>query len=242
MQVFIAGDSTAAEYAPESYPQLGWGMVLKCAFGDDVTVRNYAKNGRSSKSFIDEGFFAQIETEIRRGDTLLIQFGHNDSKSEDPKRFTAPDGDYKAWLSRYLEMARAKRAQPVLITPVTRRKFENGVLVDTHAPYAKAMRELAASTRTPLIDLTADSMKWIAGLGDDASKRFYLVYTPEDHVARFPDGIVDNTHFSELGARRVAELVAERMAQLELPVSKRVLRTRPGLMVDAPMGGPGCNR
>jgi lysophospholipase L1-like esterase len=241
MQVFIASDSTAAEYSPEQYPQLGWGMVLKCAFSDDVVVRDYAQGGRSSKSFITEGFFTQIENEIHAGDTLLIQFGHNDSK-DDPARFTAPDGDYKTWLSRYIDMAHAKGAQPVLITPVTRRKFENGLLVDTHAPYAKAMRELAAATRTPLIDLTADSMRWISALGDEASKRLFLVYTPADHIARFPDGNTDNTHFSEIGARHVAELVAQRLAQLKLPVSKRVKKARPGLMRDTPLGGPGCTQ
>ncbi len=86
MQVFIAGDSTAAEWGPEFYPQFGWGMVLKCAFDDGVTVRNYARSGRSSKSFIEEGQFARIEREMKAGDTLLIQFGHNDQKVGDPSR------------------------------------------------------------------------------------------------------------------------------------------------------------
>jgi len=240
--VFIASDSTAAEYGPDRYPQLGWGMVLKCAFGDDVVVHNYARGGRSSKSFITQGFFAQIEKEIRPGDTLLIQFGHNDSKADDPVRYTDAATDYKTWLTRYIDMAHAKGAQPVLITPVTRRKFENGVLVDTHAPYAKAMRELAASTSTPLIDLTADSMRWISGLGDEASKRFYLVFTAADHVRRFPDGLIDNTHFTELGARHVAELVARRLAELKVPLSKRVVKVRPGLTRDTPLGRPSCTQ
>ena len=88
VQVFIAGDSTAAEYGPERYPQLGWGMVLPCAFDRDVTVRNIAKGGRSTKSFISQGFFGRIERDIRAGDVLLIQFGHNDAKSDDPVRAT----------------------------------------------------------------------------------------------------------------------------------------------------------
>ena len=239
--IFIAGDSTAAEYTPDRYPQLGWGMVLKCAFGADVVVHDYAKGGRSSKSFITQGFFAQIESEIQKGDTLLIQFGHNDSKADDPVRFTAPDGDYKLWLTRYIEMARAHGAQPVLITPVTRRKFENGVLVDTHAPYAKAMREVATQSHTPLIDLTADSMRWVSSLGDQASRRHYLVFTPEDHIARFPDGHEDNTHFSEIGARKVADLIVERLAQLKLPVSKHIKASRSALSRETTLGGPSCN-
>jgi lysophospholipase L1-like esterase len=241
MQVFIAGDSTAAEMGPELYPQFGWGMVLKCAFGDDVTVRNHAKSGRSSKSFIEQGLFAQIEREMRAGDTLLIQFGHNDQKIDDPRRYTAPDSDFKTWLMRYVDSARAKQVQPVLITPVARRIFEKGVLVDTHAAYAKAVREVAGESRTPLIDLTADSMQWITALGDESSKRYYLVYTPEDRVPRFPNGSQDNSHFSELGGRKVADLVAKRLAELNLPVSKRIKASRPGLARNTALGGPGCS-
>lgn len=240
VQVFIAGDSTASEYPVERYPQLGWGMVLKCAFGDDVVVRDYAVSGRSSKSFVTQGYFSQIEREIRKGDTLLIQFGHNDQKIEDPTRYTDAQTDYETWLSRYIELARSRGATPVLLTSVARRKFENGVLVDTHGAYAQAVRELAARSHTPLIDLAADSMRWIASLGDEASRRYFLVYTPEDHNERFPDFHEDNTHFNEMGARKVAGLVAARLAELKVPVSKRVKAQRPGLTRDTPLGGPSC--
>jgi lysophospholipase L1-like esterase len=240
MNVFIAGDSTAAEYAPDRYPQLGWGMVLKCAFDEDVAVRNYAQSGRSSKSFINEGFFSRIEREMQKGDTLLIQFGHNDEKIADESRYTNPETDYKIWLRRYIDAARDKGAQPVLITPVARRKFKDGVPVDTHAPYAQSMRELAAETHTPLVDLTADSMSWLARLGEPASRQYYLVFTPEQHIARFPEGHEDNTHFSEMGARQVAELIVERLAQLKLPISGRIKAERPGLTRATPLGGAGC--
>ncbi|HVY81681.1 MAG TPA: rhamnogalacturonan acetylesterase [Steroidobacteraceae bacterium] len=238
--VFIAGDSTAAEYAPDRYPQLGWGMVLKCAFGDDVAVHNLAQSGRSSKSFITEGFFSRIEHEIQKGDTLLIQFGHNDEKIADAARYTNPETDFKVWLRRYIDTARDRGAQPVLITPVARRKFKDGVPVDTHAPYAQAMRELAAETHTPLIDLTADSMSWLARLGEPASRQYYLVFTPEQHIARFPEGHEDNTHFSEMGARQIAELIIERLSQLKLPISARIKAERPGLTRATPLGGPAC--
>jgi lysophospholipase L1-like esterase len=200
-------------------------MVIRCAFDGDVDVRNFAQGGRSSKSFISEGFFAQIEQQIHSGDTLLIQFGHNDQKP-DAARHTDPDTDYKSSLTRYLDMARAHGAQPVLITPVTRRRFENGKLVDTHAAYARAVRELAADTKTPLIDLTADSMQWVSALGDVPSKRYFVT--------------VDNTHFNELGARHVAALIAQRLVTLDVPISKRVLGSRPALTRDTPLGDAGC--
>lgn len=225
MQVFIAGDSTAADYTLDQYPQLGWGMVLKCAFADDVVVRNYAMSGRSSKSFVTEGYFARIEQEIQPGDTLLIQFGHNDQKIEDPTRYTDPRSEFKVSLQRYLDMARSKGAQPVLITSVARRKFENGKIVDTHGAYAQAVRELAAESHTPLIDLAADSMRWLASAGEEPSKRFF-------HN--------DNTHFNEIGARQVAGLVATRLGELNIPLAKRVKAQRPGLTRETPLGGPSC--
>jgi lysophospholipase L1-like esterase len=240
VHVFIAGDSTASEYPADQYPQLGWGMVLKCAFGDDVVVRDYAVSGRSSKSFVTQGYFSQLEREIRAGDTLLIQFGHNDEKIEDPTRYTDAQTDYKIWLTRYIDLARSRDATPVLLTPVARRKFENGVLVDTHGAYAQAVRDLASRTHTPLIDLAADSMRWISSLGDQASKRYFLIYTPEDHNERFPGFHEDNTHFNEMGARRIAGLVATRLAELNIPLSKRVKAKRPGLTRDTPLGGPSC--
>jgi pectin methylesterase-like acyl-CoA thioesterase/lysophospholipase L1-like esterase/pectate lyase len=241
VQVFVAGDSTAAEYESQRYPQLGWAMVLACAFGPDVKVRDLAMSGRSTKSFISQGFFGRIERDIRAGDVLLVQFGHNDQKSDDPVRATNADGDFRTYLMRYVDMARAKGAQPILITPVARRHFQNGVLIDTHERYAHAVREVAAQSRTPLIDLTADSMQWISSLGDAASRSYFLNYAPDDRVARFPDGFEDNTHFNEMGARKVAELVAARLAELKLPISQRVLRMRPALTRTTPLGGPSCD-
>jgi len=240
-RVFIAADSTAADYPPVRYPQMGWGMVLKCAFGDDVTVKDYARGGRSAKSFITEGSLARIEQEIQQGDTLLIQFGHNDSAVNNPVRYTNPKTDYPRWLRSYIDMARAKGAQPILVTPVTRRKFVEGSLVDTHAPYADAMRAVAKQAHAPLIDLTADSMRWISSLGPEASKRYYLVFSEQDRVPRYPDGIEDNTHFTEMGARNVANLVAARLARLDVPIAKHVLRKRPGLTRATPLGGPSCD-
>src|SRR6185503_11778649 len=178
VRVFVAGDSTAAAYAPGHYPQLGWAMVLPCAFGPDVTVRDLAQSGRSTKSFISQGFFGQIERDIRAGDVLLIQFGHNDQKTDDPVRGTNAESDFRTYLMRYVDMARAKGAQPILVTPVARRIFKDGALADTHGAYARAVREVAAQSRTPLIDLTADSMRWLSSLGDEPSRRYFLNYTP----------------------------------------------------------------
>lgn len=208
--IFIAGDSTASAYGPEVYPRMGWGQVLGDFYAGDINVVDLAQSGRSSRSFIDEGFFAELEKRIGADDILLIQFGHNDEKIHSPERYTAAETDYKEYLGKYIDMAQQKGATAVLLTSIVRRKFEDGRLVPTHGKYPDAVRELAADTGTVLIDMTRLSGQYVAGLGEEQSKAVYL------HMAG-PDGPVeDNTHFSETGAYAMAALVVEGLNALKL--------------------------
>jgi lysophospholipase L1-like esterase/mannose-6-phosphate isomerase-like protein (cupin superfamily) len=216
-RVYIVGDSTASEYDPERAPRTGWGQVLQSFLDPAVLqVRNHAKSGRSARSFIEEGWLAPVEREIGAGDILLIQFGHNDAKVEDPSRHNDPDRAYPEWLMRYVALARARGAFPALITPVARRKFDHGQLLDTHGAYPAAMRALAARERVPLVDLTAASMDWLRALGDASSKPYYM-HVPEQ-------GQADDTHFSRAGAALVACLVVREWRRLDAAVDKAVVR------------------
>jgi DNA sulfur modification protein DndE len=133
---------------------------------------------------------------------------------------------------------RGKRAQPVLVTPIARHVFENGRAKDAHARYAAAIRNVAAETTTPLIDLDADSMAYLDRLGEEASKNLFLIYTPADRIPLWPEGHKDTTHFNERGARVGAALVAARLKALNLPVSRHV---RPQGSDEPPvLGRPGC--
>ena len=172
-RVFIAGDSTASEYGPERAPRTGWGQVLQTYLDAGAwQVRNHAQSGRSARSFIDQGWFDGIAKDLRKGDVLLIQFGHNDEKIEDPTRYNEPTQAYPQWLMRYVTLARERGATPILITPVARRKFDHGQLLDTHGPYSQAVRDLAKREQVGLIDLGATSMDWLRALGDEPSKAF----------------------------------------------------------------------
>ena len=143
-QVFIAGDSTASQYGTERAPREGWGQQLQTFLDEDAfMVRNHAQSGRSSRSFIEQGWFDGIARELKQGDVLLIQFGHNDEKIEDPTRYNEPSQAFPQWLTRYLTLAREKGATPILITPLARRKFDHGQLLDTHGLYSQAVRALA---------------------------------------------------------------------------------------------------
>ena len=207
VRLFIAGDSTAAEYGPERAPQAGWGQALQ-SYLDPARfeVRNHAKGGRSTRSFIDEGRPDAIGRELRRGDVLLIQFGHNDAKFEDRTRYTDPDSDYPRMLMRYVQVARDKGATPVLVTPVARLLYDFGSLLDTHARYTLAMQQLATREHVALIDLNDRSMRWIRALGEQGARPYFL-FVPEQKKA-------DGTHFSVAGANAVACLVLREAVQV----------------------------
>lgn len=206
--IFVAGDSTAATYAVADAPRAGWGQALPVFLRPGVTVVNGALSGASSKSFADLGRLDRIRAAIRPGDVLLVSFGHNDEKVEDPARGTEPWTTFQSYLRLYLDAARSKGALPVLVTPVERRRFTaEGAAYQSHGDYPASMRALAADTRTPLIDLTASSFAQWSTLGPEATKAYFLWLNP-GVSPNYPDGAADNTHFQAHGAIEVARLVA----------------------------------
>ncbi|WP_031477337.1 rhamnogalacturonan acetylesterase [Streptomyces bicolor] len=200
--LYIAGDSTAAQkYAPAA-PETGWGMAIPSFLRKDLLVSNHAVNGRSSKSFVDEGRLDVILQAIRPGDFLLIQFAHNDEKAEDPARYTEPWTTYQNYLRLYVDGARARGARPVLATAVERRRFDaGGNAVPTHGDYPAAMRALAEEERVALLDLQALSLALWQRLGVEETKKYFNWTATEQ----------DNTHFNPPGAIAVARLVAREL-------------------------------
>jgi len=239
--ILIASDSTAAQYQPDRYPQTGWGMMLSCGLSPDVRVSNHAVGGRSTRTFLSEGRWERLLAQILPGDTVLIQFGHNDAYRPKPERWAPAQTDYRANLLRFIWDVRTAGGTPVLVTSVARRSFgPDGKAKADYAEYSAVMRALAASTRTPLIDLETLSRAWVDRAGPDRSRAYYLHYRPEDGAIGFPKGIDDDTHFSELGARNVADLVAGGLKALNLPISAKVLARRPALTRTTPLGRTSC--
>lgn len=206
--VHVAGDSTASTYPFSLAPRAGWGQALPVFLTGGVVTANEALSGASSKSFVDLGRLDRILSRVKRGDHLLISFGHNDQKKEDPARYTEPSTTYKAYLSQYVDRSRAKGAKPVLVTSVERRRFTGtGAAAPSHGAYPAAMRELAAAKGVPLVDLTASSTALWNRAGVEGSKKYFLHLPPGTHPD-YPDGFEDNTHFQAAGAIEVARLVA----------------------------------
>jgi lysophospholipase L1-like esterase len=195
----IAGDSTAAQKYADAAPETGWGMAFPFFLRENLAVANHAVNGRSSKSFVDEGRLDAILSVIRPGDVLLVQFGHNDEKTADPTRYTEPWTTYQDYLRLYIKGARAHGARPVLATSVERRKFDaDGNAVPTHGDYPAAMRALAEDEHVALLDIEALSLALWQRLGAEETKKYFNWTATEQ----------DNTHFNPPGAIAVARLVA----------------------------------
>ncbi|MFI6108619.1 rhamnogalacturonan acetylesterase [Streptomyces sp. NPDC051310] len=203
----IAGDSTAAQKYADAAPETGWGMALPFFLTPGTRVANHAVNGRSSKSFIDEGRLTALLEGVRPGDDLLVQFGHNDQKTADPARFTEPWTTYREHLRRYVTGARERGARPVLLTSVERRRFDAaGRAVPTHGEYPAAVRELAREEGVALVDVQAASLAEWHRLGPGPSEEYFLWLEP-GASPNHPDGVRDNTHFRPRGAIEVARLV-----------------------------------
>ncbi len=210
---FLIGDSTMANKPLEDNPERGWGQYFPRFLNEQAIVFNHAVNGRSTKSFLKEGRWDSVMKQLQKGDFVIIQFGHNDSKESDSTRYAAPHTTYKENLRRYVSDARSKGAIPVLITPVMRRKFnEQGVFVDQHGDYPGVVKEVAKSMNTLLIDLHASSQQLIVEHGVKGSEKLFL-HIDSGHYKVMPAGKTDNTHFSEYGAQLVAGLVCQEMKQ-----------------------------
>lgn len=211
LTVFYIGDSTAARNNIHSYPQTGMSQGLSLYVKESVRIESHAKNGRSTKSFLDEGRFAAVESAMKPGDLLLIQFGHNDEKP-DAARHTDPQTTFKANLRLFVEAARRCGAYPVLITPIARRLFDEAgnFRPGSHGEYPEAVRELAADMDVPLVDLTAATEQFLAQVGDEASKPLFM--WPKDNTHLKPEGAVKMAGFLAEGLRSLGGVYADILA------------------------------
>lgn len=208
VKVFYAGDSTVTYNKIDSYPQTGLSQGLLRYLKDEVWMRPFGFNGRSSKSFIDEGHLAEINAEISEGDILLIQFGHNDEK-DDAARHTDPASSYQEKLLEIAEVARRHGAHPVFISSLARRLFdeESGAFrAGSHGAYPNAMRALAEREGIAFIDFCAITERYLMQVGDIASRPWFV----------YPK---DNTHLSPVGAVVFAGFLCDALSALGAPYS-----------------------
>lgn len=226
IRVWLAGDSTMSVKDPKTYPETGWGMPFVHFFDSTVTVENIAKNGRSTRTFVAEKLWQHITDNLQEGDYVFIQFGHNDESKTKVSTYTTPE-DYEAYLTQFVNDTRSKKATPILLTPVSRRQFDSlGNVRETHKEYSPLVRDLAKQLNVPLIDLDKKSQELYQQMGPENSKLLFLQLQPGEHP-NYMNGKTDNTHFNELGARKIAQLVLYEIKSLNLELATRVVnRTR----------------
>lgn len=243
--IFIIGDSTAAKKdLSTGSPERGWGMALQCFFDDTfIRVDNHAVNGRSSKSFIDEGRWQKVLDKIQPGDYVIIQFGHNDEKPK-PDRHTDPGSTFDYNLAKFVRETREKGGIPVLMNAVVRRNFakkavkndddealrnttfkdapqqmEGDSLIDTHGLYRVAPRDVAVRMNCHFIDANKITHDLEQSLGVEGSKKLHMWYKPGEHPA-LPAGRQDNTHYNIYGAHEVAQRLADALCN-EIPLLRK---------------------
>ncbi len=215
--IYLIGDSTMSEKKAESRPETGWGEMLGDYFVEGIKIENHAKNGRSTRSFIAEERWIAVLEKLKKDDVVLIQFGHNDTKEGD--RFSTPK-EYGINLQKFVTETRSKKAIPVLLTSINRRRFdENGKFYDTHGAYPNVVRRLAKEEKVPMIDLHKSTARAISEMGEKESESIFLFLKKGEHP-NYPDGVSDNTHFSPKGAKFMADLAVQEIRNLDLPIKK----------------------
>ncbi len=220
--IYLAGDSTVCDYPPEKAPMTGWGQALAEQVKPGVRVVNLAAPGRSTKSFQTEGRWQNLLGSLAPGDWVIIQFGHNDQKLEQPELYAGVDTDYPANLRQFVHEVRERRANPVLCTSVQRRHFRDGEFQQSLGRYPEVMRETAQSTGTPLIDLNIFTEKLFLEAGDEGSRAYLTILEPGEYPG-YPDGVVDNSHYSLKGARLVASEVIRSVREQKLSLAELFL-------------------
>ena len=244
--IFVIGDSTAAEKANyKTHPERGWGMVLQGCFDDKIIVDNHAVNGRSSKSFINEGRWQKVLDRIQPGDYVLIQFGHNDEKPK-ADRHTDPGSTFDANLEKFVRETREKGGYPVLLNSVVRRcyyskdlendddeklrskvydgeeKINSDTLIDTHGAYVVAPRLVAKRLNVPFVDATKITHDIETSMGVIGSRKLHMWFLPGENP-QVPKGKQDNTHYNVYGAHVVANALADALAE-QVPELKKHVR------------------
>ncbi len=181
MNIFMMGDSTMKFNNYYSYPQFGWGQGLELFVKEGILIFNHAENGRSTKSFIDEGRFDKILKDLKKGDYVICSFGHNDEKEYDPSRYTAPFGEYQKNLDYFAKEVTKKGAHIVFATSITRHMFENGKCINSHGDYPKAMLEYAKKNNYTCIDLNKVTMELYKEHDEEAYKKLHIIFKPNKY-------------------------------------------------------------
>jgi len=225
VKIVLVGDSTVNAEG-------GWGKGFCAIMTPNVTCVNDALNGRSTKSFIDEGAWAKALAE--KGDYYLFQFGHNDQKP-DEARHTDPETTYAAYLRRYIREARAIGAVPVVVTSLSRRTYKDGVLVEDLTAYANAAKRVGAEENVTVIDLNALSTRLLKGMTQAQADEFDATNHEDAKAESAASAKPDRTHLNAKGQMVFGRMVADDLVRTRVELRPDVIgeRTKSAVVVQA---------
>lgn len=214
--IYLTGDSTVVDAQYE--PWASWGQMLPYFFvPNEVVIANYAESGETLKAFEDRHRIDKIWTQLKTGDYLFIQFGHNDQKAGNSTK-----SGYRKRLKEWIQKARQLGAVPVLVTSMNRRVFdENNKIVNTLDDFPDAMKEIAKEENVNLIDLNAMSKTLFEAMGPENSKKAF-VYYPANAYPNQQNALADDTHFNPYGAYELAQCVVKSIVDQNLPLKKYI--------------------
>lgn len=218
----LVGDSTMADKPKLAYPERGWGQLLPEFLLPSINVKNHGANGRSTKRFYDEGRWQVLLSELSEGDFVVIQFGHNDQKQDDPVRYADPDLAYPQYLTQFISDVKNKGANALIASSICRRHFdENGKLKRTLKDYAQAAQKVAKENDIPFVPMNAVTCELLQAVGEMRSHD-YFIKVPPDLYARYPDGKTDDTHLNVVGAAKVAQIFLRELEKMKHPLTRYV--------------------
>lgn len=220
--IYLAGDSTMCFYPAKRFPRLGWGMMMQSKCKPGTKVFNFAQGGRSSMSFITEKRWEKIRKSAKKGDFVIIQFGHNDGHRGEKNlyRATDPQTTFKLYLKLYIAEARARGMIPILCTQTALCRFDkSGKAVNKRDSYIIACREVAAETKCDLVDLNAYAHSRMNRMGKEKSALLHMIFAPGKYPA-YPNGSKDACHLSQAGAEFYAAAFVELARKQNLKIAE----------------------
>lgn len=218
-KVFLLGDSTCAAKADGARPETGWGEMFSPYLAEGWSLRNLAVNGRSTRMILLEGIFYDCFWEAEEGDWVIIQFGHNENKPEDYRR-TEPYGSFTFNLCYMVDNLAAKGVSCVLASPISRRRFVDGHVQNTHFDYPEAMEAVARQMGIPFVEMTRRTLGELERMGEEESLKWFMNF-PAGVYPNYPEGDEDNTHLRPEGAKAVARMMYEGLRDYNLPFLKK---------------------
>ena len=212
--IFLCGNSTVVDQEDE--PWASWGQMITRWFGPQVAIANFAESGLSCTTFLAQLRLDKILSQLKKGDYVMVEFGHNDEKEK-----KVGDGawySYSRNLKIFADRVKAAGGKIIFCTPTARRFFKDGRIENTHGDYPEAMKTVAGREQVPVIDLTRMSTTFYETLGEEGSKKA-LVHYPANTFPNQEKALADNTHFNPYGAWEIAKMVVMGLKQIQSPLA-----------------------